>query len=112
MLSACPVVVFEVLPVVHRPFGSLRLHLVLSRLRRRLVDLGIAVARSYRTHDFRRGHARDLQASGASLLGILQAGEWRSPVFMKYIDKAELEADLVVQAHVAESSATRHGLAS
>ena len=61
-------------------------------------------ARAYGTHDLRRGHARDLQRHGASLYEILMAGEWRSPAFMHYLDTNALEADLVVQAHVAESS--------
>ena len=30
------------------------------------------------THDFRRGHAKDLQESGAPLAVILAAGEWRA----------------------------------
>ena len=44
-----------------------------------------------------------LVLSGASLFEILEAGEWRSPAFMKYLDYHRLEADVVVQAHVDES---------
>ena len=33
-------------------------------LRAVLADLGIPHAADYRTHDFRRGHAKDLQLSG------------------------------------------------
>ena len=39
----------------------------LSGLRRTLALLRIANAESYRCHDLRRGHARDLQASGIPL---------------------------------------------
>ena len=77
---------------------------------------------SYRTHDLRRGHARDLQLSGtgtsfslfvvslmydvvgAPLYEILQAGEWRSPAFLKYLDMETFERDLVIQAHLNEES--------
>ena len=84
--------------------------------------LGVARASEYRTHDFRRGHAKDLQisgemrlfcagccscavgAAGAPLWAILQAGEWRSPAFLKYLDLHKLDMDLVMQAHVDEES--------
>ena len=39
----------------------------LSGLRDTLALLGVANAESYRCHDWRRGHARDLQASGIPL---------------------------------------------
>ena len=42
--------------------------------------------------------------AGAPLYEILAAGEWRSPAFMKYIDMNQLEADVVVQAHLDEES--------
>ena len=57
----------------------------------------------YRTHDMRRGHALDLQLAGKPLYEILQAGEWRSPAFLAYLDKYTLEAAAVVEAHVDES---------
>lgn len=41
--------------------------------------------------------------AGAPLWQILEAGEWRSPAFLKYLDLQRLETDLVVQAHVNES---------
>jgi hypothetical protein len=52
----------------------------------------------------RRGHARDLQSAGACLKEILAAGEWRSPAFLRYLDIDALESDLVVDAHMCESS--------
>ena len=60
-------------------------------------------AEQYRTHDFRRGHAEDLRASGAPLLEILQAGDWKSPAFMTYMNMEQLESETVMQAHYAES---------
>ena len=38
----------------------------LSSLRQWLVELGAPRAREFRTHDFRRGHAKDLQLSGVA----------------------------------------------
>ena len=79
--------------------GSVR-----NKLRHRLECLGVDKASSYRPHDFRRGHARDLQAEGANLYEILSAGEWSSPAFMKYMDMYQLEHDIVVEDHMDESS--------
>ena len=55
-------------------------------------------------HDFRRGHARDLQLAGRNLKQILEAGEWRSPAFLKYLDVEGLERDAAVEAHLEEST--------
>ena len=54
----------------------------------------------YGTHDIRRGHAKDLQMSGAPLAEILAAGQWRSPAFMKYFDQNELEQGVALEAAV------------
>ena len=75
----------------------------LSALRFMLKSLGVAGHESYRTHDLRRGHALDLQCSGAPLWEILEAGEWTSPAFLKYLDLHRLDTELVVQAHAGES---------
>jgi len=74
---------------------------VLEQLKLLLHAVGVAEADSYRTHDLRRGHAKDLQLSGkrylcdcegaaavhysagANLYEILAAGEWRSCAFLK-----------------------------
>ena len=39
-----------------------------SALKDMLGKIGVPKAKEYRTHDIRRGHARDLQLSGASAL--------------------------------------------
>ena len=41
--------------------------------------------------------------AGAPLWKILQAGERRSPAFLKYFDLHRLETDVVVQARIDES---------
>ena len=75
----------------------------LTKLRETLQIAGVAKAGLYRCHDIRRGHAVDLQMSGAPLHTILAAGDWRSPAFLDYLDLHGLERDLVVQAHMDES---------
>ena len=72
-------------------------------LRTLLRELNVTDPGDYRTHDFRRGHALDLQLSGAPLYVILAAGEWSSPAFLKYLDANRLETEAVVQAHVDDS---------
>ena len=78
--------------------------MVNAKLRDRLHKLGIPEARNYRSHDFRRGHADDLRLGGATLREILKAGEWKSPAFLDYLDIDTMEHDLVLTAHIDESS--------
>ena len=86
------------------PFAGITAGKALCKLRTMLTAIGMEKAVSYRCHDLRRGHAKDLQMSGASLYEILAAGEWRSPAFMDYMDTMELEKSVVVEAHMDESS--------
>ena len=106
--STCPVHVlgayFQSLPIGEQPFKPFSASCALAELRRLLVCVGVANADLYRTHDWRRGHAKDLQCAGAALREILEAGEWRSPAFLDYLDLEKLEHDLVVEAHMDESS--------
>ena len=92
------------MPAGWKPFHSITPKAALSVLRGMLSKLEISDAELYRTHDLRRGHAKDLQMSGASLAEFLAAGEWRSPAYMKYTDLNELEYGVVMQAHVEDSS--------
>ena len=87
-----------------RPFAMHDARSVLQVLRGWLGVLKIDNASSYRTHDLRRGHARDMLAAGARLCEILRAGEWRSAAFLAYLDKAELECGATLEAHLGESS--------
>ena len=75
----------------------------LTQLRVMLGAINVVKPEKYRTHDIRRGHALDLQRSGAPLAVILEAGQWSSPAFLKYLDKDKLDHDFVVQAHTMES---------
>ena len=92
-----------------KPFADMSPASVLEGLRARLKLLGVPNAEKYRTHDFRRGHAKDLLAAGATLYEILAAGEWKPPAFLKYQDLKELHRDVVVEAHMAESSEEEGG---
>ena len=86
-----------------KPFKHITAASALRVLRDMLGQLEVERAGLYRTHDFRRGHARDMQACGRTLAEILQAGEWSSPAFMKYLDMMALERDAVMEAHLDES---------
>ena len=87
-----------------KPFSQFSPTFALATLRSVLHRMQIPDAETYRMHDCRRGHAKDLQQSGSSLAEILQAGKWRSPAFMQYLDMNELEHDAVVAAHLENSS--------
>ena len=53
------------MPVGKPIFPGMTAGSALAALRSILEDLGISDAKRYRTHDLRRGHAKDLQISGA-----------------------------------------------
>ena len=103
----CPVHVLgpyvEQFVVGEKLFGDTTAATALLALREILHVLAAPESNLYGTHDLRRGHARDLQAGGASLREILDAGEWRSPAFLSYLDYEQLDADAVVEAHMDES---------
>jgi hypothetical protein len=83
-----------------KPWARLSSGFANRSLRQALTELKVPHAVSYGTHDIRRGHAKDLQMSGASLAETLAAGQWRSPAFMKYLDQSELEQGVALEAAV------------
>ena len=95
--------------VGQKPFAGITAANALTRLRCCLSELRVPEARYYRTHDLRRGHAKDMVEKGAELCEILAAGEWRSPAFMCYLDESELEKGAVTEAHCDESSSEDEG---
>ena len=105
--SICPVHVFGKLVVETAEgqplFPGITAARALAVLKCCLLALKIKDADRFRTQDLRRGHAKDLQVSGAPLWTILEAGEWRSPVFLSYLDLNQLDRDVVVQAHLDDS---------
>ena len=84
-------------------FGGITAARATRILRVFLMYASVPEYETYRLHDLRRGHAQDLQQSGASLAEILAAGEWRSPAFLKYLNMHKLHEDLVIEAHLEES---------
>jgi len=105
----CPVHVFGKLASSHRSgselFPAISAAFVVQHLRSWL-RIGKIVENpfEYRPHDFRRGHTLDLQEAGATLKEILEAGGWRSPGFLKYMNLEALERDIVIQSHCDDSS--------
>ena len=91
------------MPVGTQPFAGISAASALAQLRVMLALLRVDDAGIYRTHDFRRGHARDMQSNGSTLREILEAGGWRSAAFMDYLDRDCLVDDAVLEAHVVES---------
>jgi hypothetical protein len=85
--ATCPICVIapEVakMPIGAKLFEGIKAASALAVLRELLECIKVKASNDYRTHDLRRGHARDLQLGGASLYEILSAGEWRSPAFLK-----------------------------
>ena len=87
------------------PFHFLDARSSLSILRGWLRHLDIQAPLQYRTHDFRRGHARDMARTGARLHEILKAGDWKSAAFLSYQDRIELERGAVSESHEADVAA-------
>ena len=73
------------------PFVEFDSKSALAVLRGWLNAMGVKDSFKYRTHDLRRGHARDMMRAGSRLCEILRAGEWRSAAFLTYLDSVELE---------------------
>lgn len=92
---------------IQKPSGSVVFHGVTQNratqhLRDMLAQLEVPRAREYRLHDFRRGHARDLQKSDANAVVLWKAGQWSSKSFTQYLEEAEVEAAAVHAAHGGE----------
>ena len=91
------------LPGGTAPFAQFGAARALGDLRQVLQTLEVENALAYGTHAMRRGHAQDLLQSGAGLVQILRAGEWRSAAFKEYLHAEQLEAGAVMEAHYAGS---------
>jgi len=78
-------------------------------LQRAVRDLGLENPESFSSHSFRRGTAQDMSLVGSSLAEILEAGQWRSSAFMKYLCKADLEQAAVLDVFLAGSDSESEG---
>ena len=109
-VKTCPVHVlwhefFDKFDVGARPWADVSASVAREQLRATLRALRVPDAASYGTHDFRRGHAKDLQQAGTPMAEILRAGEWRSRAFVKYLDLPELEQDTALEAAMESDNA-------
>lgn len=106
--TVCPVHVLgpivDATPEGQPLFPGLTARTAMCSLRAILKALKVKDSHAYGTHDFRRGHALDLERSGAPLWQILAAGEWRSPAYLRYLDLNLIDRDVVVQAHMDEDT--------
>ena len=81
---------FEHWPTGAAPRENCSQQFVIKRLRQDLAKLAPMVSEpeKHGTHDFRRGHAEDMRASGCPLADILRAGQWKSAAFLRYVNEA------------------------
>ena len=81
---------FEHMPTGAAPWEDCSPQFVIKRLRQDLAKLAPMVTEpeKHGTHDFRRGHAEDMRASGCPLADILRAGQWKSAAFLRYVNEA------------------------
>jgi len=90
--------------VGHTPLQGLNLRRFNEELRTRLVHNKIAKGRLFSSHDFRRGHSKDLTDKGSNIGQILAAGQWSSTAFMAYQNKQEIETKAVKALHEVDDS--------
>ena len=90
--------------VGHTPLQGLNLKRFNEELRTRLVHNKIAKGRLFSSHDFRRGHSKDLTDKGSNIGQILAAGQWSSTAFMAYQNKQEIETKAVKALHEVDDS--------
>ena len=46
---------------------------------------------------------QDMRLAGSSLAQILSAGQWRSPAFLDYLDKCDIEETIVFDTAIEET---------
>ena len=57
----------------------------------------VALAEVATSHGFRRGSAQELLKSKTPMAQILQAGGWKSPAFLEYLDKEEIDCEAILE---------------
>ena len=79
------------LPKQRNIFDGISADDVKITLRDRMKKLGQSRSHEFNTHDFRRGHARDLaNAKGSTLQSIMKMGEWASSALLKHLDVQDM----------------------
>jgi hypothetical protein len=70
-----------------------------ARRVKQLAELvGVDGARNVGTHSLRRGMAQDILDMGGSLPALLNAGDWASSAYLKYLRTSQTEDLAVAQA--------------
>ena len=70
--------------------------------RRHLATIGVRNPSEYSSKAFRRGTAMELLKQGGRLGDILEAGQWRSPAFLQYMLRADIDELAVFDMIVAQ----------
>jgi len=55
------------------------------------------LAASATSHGFRRGSAQELLRAKTPMARILQAGGWKSPAFLEYLEKEDIDSEAVLE---------------
>ena len=66
-------------------------------LRDSLEGLKIPLASAFTLKSFRAGKATAMAANGDGLAAILQAGEWKSAAFLRYVSETEIDRMRMLQ---------------
>ena len=83
------------------PWAGVSADKVRDAIRTRLAVLSVPEASRYGTHDFRRGHARDLQEAGVPPENIRLCGGWCHVGSLKpYLELKGLEQSIVLEAAI------------
>ena len=85
-----------------RVFPAMNYSSFIRVLRAHLRALAVPDSHTFTTHGFRRGTAQQMLREGSRLGEILAAGDWRSPAFIQYLEKADVEEAAVLDMLVGK----------
>jgi len=71
-----------------------------------LEKIGFPQAADFSSHGFRRGMAQEILRRGGSLADVLAAGGWRSPAFLLYLDRNEVDEAAILDFLLEEDLGT------
>ena len=76
-------------------------HSLVSTIRRFLVALKFQWSGTFTLKGFRAGRATDMAKKGSSVGTILNAGEWRSSAFLRYVDEDAVDLSYAMEEIMA-----------
>ena len=92
---------FAMLAPGEQPSAHIGPSSAITALRKTLLQLAVPDSDRYGTHDFRRGHAKDMQKSHQPLAVICGKGDWsvssKGTGALPYLDRCELEQDIALE---------------